>query len=103
MVSTVIPLPFPTSAFFAIAGMLDYPLRTFLIVVGLGRALRYGAIAAIASHYGRRFVVSLRHFLGGHSGLLLAIATAVIVAIIVVMVLRKRLQSSRPLVKTDPR
>ncbi len=103
VVSTVIPLPFPTSAFFAIAGMLDYPLRTFLIVVGLGRALRYGAIAAIASHYGRRFVVSLRHFLGGHSGLLLAIATAVIVAIIVVMVLRKRLQSSRPLVKTDPR
>jgi len=83
--------------------MLDYPLRTFILVVALGRALRYGAIAAIASLYGRRFVIGLRHFLGGHSGLLLAIAAAGVIAIVAVMVLRKRLQSSRPLVKTDPR
>ena len=78
VVSTVIPLPFPTSAFFAIAGALDYPLRTFIVVVALSRALRYGAIAAIASHYGRRFVVGLRH-LGRHSGWLLAIAAAVVI------------------------
>jgi membrane protein YqaA with SNARE-associated domain len=99
VVSTVIPLPFPTSAFFAAAGALDYPLRTFIVVVALGRALRYGAIAAIASHYGRRFVVGLRH-LGGHSGWLLAIAGAVVIAITAAIVLRKRLQSSRPVVKT---
>ena len=67
VVSTVVPLPFPTSAFFAVAGVLDCPLRTFMVVVALGRAVRYGAIAAIASHYGRRFVVGLRH-LGRHSG-----------------------------------
>ncbi len=71
VVSTVVPLPFPTSAFFAVAGALDYPLRTFMVVVALGRAVRYGAIAAIASHYGRRFVTGLRH-LGRHSGWLLA-------------------------------
>jgi len=47
-VSTAVPLPFPTSAFFAAAGALDYPLRTFIVVVALGRAARYGAIAAIA-------------------------------------------------------
>jgi membrane protein YqaA with SNARE-associated domain len=99
VVSTVIPLPFPTSAFFAAAGVLDYPLRTFIVVVALGRALRYGAIAAIASHYGRRFVVGLRH-LGGHSGWLLAIAAAAVIAITAAIVLRKRLQSSRPVVKT---
>jgi membrane protein YqaA with SNARE-associated domain len=99
VVSTVIPLPFPTSAFFAAAGALDYPLRTFIVVVALGRALRYGAIAAIASHYGRRFVVGLRH-LGGHSGWLLAIAAAAVIAITAAIVLRKRLQSSRPVVKT---
>jgi membrane protein YqaA with SNARE-associated domain len=99
VVSTVIPLPFPTSAFFAVAGALDYPLRTFIVVVALGRALRYGAIAAIASYYGRRFVVGLRH-LGGHSGWLLAIAAAAVIAITAAIVLRKRLQSSRPVVKT---
>jgi membrane protein DedA with SNARE-associated domain len=79
--------------------MLDYPLRTFLIVVGLSRAVRYGAIAAIASHYGRRFVVGLRH-LGRHSGWLLAIAAAVVIVVTAVIVLRKRPQSSRPVVKT---
>jgi len=99
VVSTVIPLPFPTSAFFAAAGALDYPLRTFIVTVALGRAVRYGAIAAIASHYGRRFVVGLRH-LGGHSGWLLAIAAAVVIAVTAAMLLRKRLQSSRPVVKT---
>ena len=99
VVSTVIPLPFPTSSFFAAAGVLDYPLRTFIVVVALGRAVRYGAIAAIASHYGRRFVVGLRH-LGGHSGWLLAIAAAVVIAVTAAMLLRKRLQSSRPVVKT---
>ena len=99
VVSTLIPLPFPTSAFFAAAGVLDYPLRTFMVVVALSRAVRYGAIAAIASHYGRRFVVGLRH-LGGHSGWLLAIAAAVVIAVTAAMLLRKRLQSSRPVVKT---
>ena len=99
VVSTLIPLPFPTSAFFAAAGVLDYPLRTFIVVVALGRAVRYGAIAAIASYYGRRFVVGLRH-LGQHSGWLLAIAAAVIIAMTAAIVMRKRLESSRPMVKT---
>ena len=99
VVSTAIPLPFPTSSFFAVAGALDYPLRTFIVIVALGRAVRYGAIAAIASHYGRRFVVGLRH-LGRHSGWLLAIAAAVVIVVTAVIVLRKRPQSSRPVVKT---
>ena len=99
VVSTVVPLPFPTSTFFAVAGALDYPLRTFIVVVALGRAVRYGAIAAIASYYGRRFVVGLRH-LGQHSGWLLAIAAAVIIAMTAAIVMRKRLESSRPMVKT---
>jgi len=99
VVSTVVPLPFPTSAFFAAAGVLDYPFRTFIVVVALGRAARYGAIAAIASHYGRRFVVGLQH-LGRHSGWLLAIAAAVVIVVTTAIVLRKRLQSSRRVVKT---
>ncbi len=100
VVSTILPLPFPTSAFFAAAGVLDYPLRRFVVVVALGRAVRYGALAAIASHYGRRFVVGLRH-LGQHWGWMLAITAAVVIVMTAAIMLRKRLQSSRPMVKTS--
>ena len=100
VVSTVLPLPFPTSAFFAAAGVLGYPLRRFVVVVALGRAVRYGALAAIASHYGRRFVVGLRH-LGQHWGWMLAITAAVVIVMTAAIMLRKRLQSSRPVVKTS--
>jgi membrane protein YqaA with SNARE-associated domain len=98
-VSTAVPLPFPTSAFFAAAGALDYPLRRFVVVVALGRAARYGAIGAIASHYGRHFVASLRH-LQQHTGWLLAVAAAVVLVVTVAIVLRRRLESSRPMVHT---
>jgi membrane protein YqaA with SNARE-associated domain len=60
-VSTALPLPFPTSAFFAAAGVLNYSTRTFLIVVTFSRAARYAVIAAIASAYGRRFVRVVGH------------------------------------------
>jgi len=61
VVSTATPVPFPTSAFFAIAGVLNYPLRTFLIAVTLSRALRYAVIAAVSYYYGRRFIRVLLH------------------------------------------
>jgi len=99
VVSTVVPLPFPTSSFFAVAGVLNYPLRKFIVVVALCRAVRYGAIAAIASHYGRHFVAALRH-LGQHWGWLLVIAGVVALVVAVAIVVRKRLESSRPKVKT---
>ena len=98
VVSTLVPLPFPTSAFFAAAGALDYPLRTFIIVVALGRAGRYGAIAAIAFHYGRRFVVGRRH-LGQHSGWLVTLAAAVVLVVTVAIVLRNLQESRRPAVR----
>ena len=64
------------------------------MVVALGRAVRYAAIAAIASHYRRHFIVGLRHLVQ-HPGWFLAIAAAVVIAITAAMVLRKRLQSAR--------
>ena len=59
--STAIPLPSPTSMFFAAAGASDYPLGEFLAIVTLCRAVRYSAIAFIADHYGRHFIRALRH------------------------------------------
>jgi membrane protein YqaA with SNARE-associated domain len=59
--STVIPIPTPTSMFFAAAGASDYPVGKFLVVVTIGRVVRYSAIALVADLYGRHFVRALRH------------------------------------------
>lgn len=59
--STAIPIPSPTSMFFAAAGASDYPLGEFLLIVTVCRAVRYSAIAFIADHYGRHFIRALRH------------------------------------------
>ncbi|MGA2745140.1 MAG: VTT domain-containing protein [Candidatus Sulfotelmatobacter sp.] len=59
--STAIPIPTPTSMFFAAAGASDFPLGKFLIIVTLSRAVRYSAIALVADLYGRHFIRALRH------------------------------------------
>ncbi|MFZ0859043.1 MAG: VTT domain-containing protein [Candidatus Sulfotelmatobacter sp.] len=59
--SSAIPVPTPTSMFFAAAGASDYPLGKFLAVVAISRAVRYSAIALVADLYGRRFIRGLRH------------------------------------------
>ena len=59
--SSAIPLPSPTSMFFAAAGASDYPQARFLTIVGFSRGARYFGIAYIAGHYGRRFLRVLRH------------------------------------------
>jgi len=61
ILSSGVPLPSPTSAFFAAAGVLNYPVRRFVVVVGIARAVRYAAVAVIASYYGRHFIRVLRH------------------------------------------
>lgn len=59
--STSIPLPSPTSMFFAAAGASDYPKKKFLVIVAVARAVRYFGIAFIAAHYGRHLLRVLRH------------------------------------------
>jgi membrane protein YqaA with SNARE-associated domain len=59
--SAAIPIPTPTSMFFAAAGASDYPLGKFLAVVAISRAVRYSTIAFVADRYGRHFVRALRH------------------------------------------
>lgn len=93
VLSCAVPFPFPTSAFFAAAGVLDYPLRRFLIVVVLSRGARYVAIAVIASHYGRHFIRLLRNP-SQYYGWLVAIGMALVMAIAIGFLLRKRLQTA---------
>lgn len=59
--STLVPLPTPTSMFFAAAGASDYPTEMFLGIVAICRAIRYFGIAYIAGHYGRQLLRVLRH------------------------------------------
>ena len=59
--STAIPIPTPTSMFFAAAGASDYPLGKFLAIVTIGRVIRYSAISFIADHYSRQLLRVLRH------------------------------------------
>lgn len=94
VVSTAIPFPFPTSAFFAAAGALNYSRRTFLTVVALSRAARYSAIAAIADHYGRRFIRILRHP-ERYTDVLVLVVCVVILVVAAVFVVRRQLQEGR--------
>jgi len=90
IISTLFPVPFPTSAFFAAAGVLNYPLRIFILVVALSRALRYGTIAAFSAFYGRRFIVGLQHP-GQHIGWILGISAMVAVMIALALLIKWRL------------
>ncbi|HEV2234494.1 MAG TPA: VTT domain-containing protein [Terriglobia bacterium] len=91
LLSTLVPFPFPTSAFFAAAGVLNYPLRKFLMVVALGRSTRYFAIAVIASIYGRRFIRVFSHPLQ-YLGWLLLIACIVLVLTAAALFVRRQLE-----------
>ena len=74
--STAIPLPTPTSMFFAAAGASNYRKGKFLAVVAVSRAVRYFGIAFIAGHYGRHFLRVLRHPVQHWGWLLFFIALA---------------------------
>jgi membrane protein YqaA with SNARE-associated domain len=83
--SAAIPIPTPTSLFFAAAGASDYPLKRFLACVAGARAVRYFAVAYIAGRYGRHFLRVLRHPLQywGWLALFVGLAVALVIGGIV--------------------
>jgi membrane protein YqaA with SNARE-associated domain len=89
--SAAIPIPTPTSMFFAAAGASNYPLPKFLIVVALCRAVRFFAIAFVASHYGRGLIRVLRHPLQ-HWGWLLLSLTMIAALIAAGILMGRRLE-----------
>jgi membrane protein YqaA with SNARE-associated domain len=90
--SAAIPIPTPTSLFFAAAGASDYPLGKFLAVVSISRAVRYSAIALIADLYGRHFVRALRHPMQ-YWGWMLVFATLMVALVAGGILLNRRLES----------
>jgi membrane protein YqaA with SNARE-associated domain len=90
-VSAAVPIPTPTSFFFAAAGASDYSTRKYLIVVGLSRAVRYSLIAILADHYGRHFIRAVQHP-GQYWGWLLLFAALIAAAVVSATVIKKRLE-----------
>lgn len=91
--STAIPLPSPTSMFFAAAGAGDYPRGRFLAIVTMCRGARYFTIAFIAGHFGRRFLRVLRHPID-HWGWLVLFVVLTCVLIAVGVVVSRRLETA---------
>lgn len=93
VVSSAVPFPFPTSFFFAAAGVLDYSLAKFIAVVVVCRGARYATIALVASLYGRNFVRALRNP-GHYYGWIIGVAIVMISVVTVTLLLRKRTQAT---------
>jgi len=90
--SAAIPLPSPTSMFFAAAGASDYPIGKFLTIVAAARGIRYFGIAYIASLYGRHFLRVLRHPMQ-HWGWLLLFISLTCVLVVGGIVMSRRLEA----------
>lgn len=91
--STAIPIPTPTSMFFAAAGAGNYPRGRFVTIVTLSRAARYFTIAFVAGHYGRHFLRVLRHPTQ-HWGWIAGGVALAIVLLIVGILASRRLETS---------
>jgi len=91
--SAAIPIPSPTSMFFAAAGASDYPVGKFLAVVTVSRGVRYSAIAIVADLYGRHFVRAIRHPMQ-YWGWMLLFAALTVALIAGGVVLNRRLEPS---------
>lgn len=94
--STAVPFPFPTSLIFAAAGASGYPLRKYMPLIAVCRAMRYSAVAVVADLYGRHFIRVLRHPLQYWPWLLAFAAVAIGLAAAAVMINRKTAKDSEP-------
>ncbi len=55
-VGAILPPPFPIVPFLLAAGALKYPRKNFIAALGVGRAIRFTAIAYLAHRYGKGIV-----------------------------------------------
>ncbi|MHB8411794.1 MAG: YqaA family protein [Candidatus Acidiferrales bacterium] len=55
-IPAVLPPPVPMVPFLVVAGATNYPTKKFLAALSIGRAVRYGILAYLASVYGRQIL-----------------------------------------------
>jgi membrane protein YqaA with SNARE-associated domain len=56
--AALMPPPFPFTAVVAAAAALHHPRKRLLIIIGTSRLIRFSLEAALAIHYGGRFIIS---------------------------------------------
>jgi membrane protein YqaA with SNARE-associated domain len=56
VIGAVLPPPFPIVPFLMAAGILQYPPKKFLAALGLGRGIRYFALAYVGHIYGKSII-----------------------------------------------
>lgn len=67
VIMAILPPPAPLVPFLLAAGAAQYPRKRFLGALALGRTLRYGALAYLASIYGN----AIRHIISHHVNILI--------------------------------
>jgi membrane protein YqaA with SNARE-associated domain len=91
--SSAVPFPSPTSAFFAAAGVLKYPVLPFVAVVTASRAVRYTTVALLAWYYGRHLIYVLKHP-AQYALWLVAMAAGIVVVGILALLVRRAIEAS---------
>lgn len=91
--SSAVPFPSPTSAFFAAAGVLKYPVSPFVAVVTVSRAIRYVTVALLAWYYGRHLIYVLKHP-GKYALWLVGMAAAILIVGVLALLLRRAVESA---------
>lgn len=70
VIIAILPPPAPLVPFLLAAGAAQYPTKRFIGALTLGRTLRYGALAYLASIYGN----AIRHLISHHTNILIILA-----------------------------
>jgi membrane protein YqaA with SNARE-associated domain len=80
-ISAVLPPPVPITPFLIAAGATQYPARTFLTALALGRVVRYTILGYLSSLYGRKIIRWLAEL--GHPSALVILGAIAATAIAV--------------------
>jgi membrane protein YqaA with SNARE-associated domain len=99
LVASLLPPPAPLKAFVLTAGVVRINAVRFIVALLLGRGLRFGTEAWLATRYGPQAGTYLRHRLGWAS--LLAVAVVVGVTLLLRMLGRRRAKPSAVLGPPD--
>lgn len=72
--SALAPPPFPSVAFMAAAGALNYPVAKYVAALGIARTIRFAIVAYLSSVYGRHFLTLLGAVEGNFMMVLIGLA-----------------------------
>ena len=96
LLPAVLPPPVPFSPFLVAAGALQYSRRKFFVAVGLGRAIRYTAVAYLGSKYSRQILGFFKVYY--QPILWIFVGLSVVAGIVVGIYVWKRKREGKPLI-----